>query len=643
MLLLLISLLVPSFVTNGALAQEESVNDPAPQVNLEIILDSSGSMANLTDTGETRMDAAKRVLTEVINSLPQRAGQVNVGFRIYGHRGDNSDATRDESCKASDLLAPVSGVDQPALIAAVNSAQPTGWTPIARSLSRSGKDFPEAGPSIANTVLLVTDGLETCDGDPVKVAGDLHEKQSVQMTTHVVGFGTTPEEQSALQGIATAGGGQLFGASNAQQLRAALFDVLEQLQIVVGVGYVGGNAFGILPAGNAGEFSVVGVTNSPSRGTLSFALRNNTGSDVAGLKVNVTVRDGAETLIAAGSASQVSPFFVRAGGVAFGEIWLGADTVIPADAQYEWNIDPSSDQTLRSANKSDLEIVEASLFDNRVAGTVKNGFDETVKGMFFFFVACFDESGAMTGTEIGALDLPELAPGEEQAFQVDLYQVTYEGRACPAFLVAGDGRGPAQVPAKPTTSESASASAPSPTPVIPTSDEASGEFQLDGVQDAALRTFTSGASVTTGLLSLSSSVFVFADDGKAAAAVNPVLDRYFAVHEFDQSTVAPVSAPKVGDERKAVTFAFDESGFTFQVAILVVRQGNAVYFLMTFARDVNPMDSIAEVTNVLFAPNRVTVADGGAMALLPTLDEVPFGLSIELEKIPEDWGPVPAN
>ena len=85
-------------------AQEEGEDLPALTVNVEFVLDSSGSMAALTTEGEVRMDAAKRVLHEIVASIPDRSGQINVGFRVYGHEGDNSDAAKELSCKASDLL-----------------------------------------------------------------------------------------------------------------------------------------------------------------------------------------------------------------------------------------------------------------------------------------------------------------------------------------------------------------------------------------------------------------------------------------------------------------------------------------------------------------------------------------------------------
>src|SRR5688500_15983274 len=118
--LALLLLLAPG-VGMPAMAQ-----DGAREVNVELILDASGSMAQ-TIGGETRMAIAKRVLDDVIAAIPERDG-VNVGFRIYGHRGDNSAAGKAVSCRSSELLVPIDGVDKDALEDAVDQARATGWT-----------------------------------------------------------------------------------------------------------------------------------------------------------------------------------------------------------------------------------------------------------------------------------------------------------------------------------------------------------------------------------------------------------------------------------------------------------------------------------------------------------------------------------
>ena len=204
-------------------------------VNLELILDLSGSMAREIGGGETRMEAAKRVMNDVIDALPEREG-VNVGFRIYGHLGDNTEAGRDVSCQSSDLVVPIQGVNKPALREQVAEAQPIGWTPIALSLQRAGGDFQPA-EGVANHILLVTDGEETCGGDPCAVAEALREGEA-NLTTHVVGFALTEEQARLVDCIAERGGGLNLRAASARELSDAIFSVLEEIQVVVQNGFL---------------------------------------------------------------------------------------------------------------------------------------------------------------------------------------------------------------------------------------------------------------------------------------------------------------------------------------------------------------------------------------------------------------------
>lgn len=464
-LLIVLALIMGSLPGATTLVAQEA--PPPPTVNVEIILDSSGSMANLTNTGEIRMDAAKRVLSEVINSIPEREGSINVGLRIYGHKGDNSEATKEESCAASELLVAVEGVNKTALLAAVDSAQPTGWTPLGRSIARAGKDLEKSPKASVNAVVVVTDGVETCDRDPVAEAAKIHQDSAIQATTYVIGFGTTPEEQAVLQGIADAGGGQLFGAGSGTELRAALFSVLEELQIVVGAGYVGGNAFGLIPEGQLGTLSVVayGMPIDTSFPTVPFVLRNNTGNDIVQPKVNLTVRDSAGTLIASGDAPQVYPFFVRSGGIAFGSImFLGQGTVIPADATFEWSVSPTAPKDAQYYPYADMDIVEASLFDNRIVGTAKNGFEYDVSGPMLPAVLCMWEDGSVVSFENGFTDAGPIPSGATQSFQVDLFLTTYAGYGCPVFLVAAGANGKPRLPNATQAPRAAATQAPTAPP-----------------------------------------------------------------------------------------------------------------------------------------------------------------------------------
>lgn len=208
-------------------AQEDPLQATTKTVNVELILDASGSMAEALPDGETRMAAAQRILREVIQGLPERPG-VNVGLRVYGHLGDNTEAGKAASCRASELLVPISPVNKPALIQQIDAMQPTGWTPIAYSLQQAGSDFQPGGESITNAIVLVTDGEETCDPpeQACQAAAALHQS-GVSVTTHVVGFALTPQQTEQVSCIAEQGGGQLFGADNAAELGSAIGSALE--------------------------------------------------------------------------------------------------------------------------------------------------------------------------------------------------------------------------------------------------------------------------------------------------------------------------------------------------------------------------------------------------------------------------------
>jgi len=214
----------------------------AATVNVELIFDSSGSMAQEIEPGLTRIEAAKNVLNDVIDAIPEREG-VNVGFRVYGHKGTNQEEDREESCQSSELVVPISGVDKDKLRDAVSRYEPVGWTPITLSLQRAAEDFSPPGESEVNAIVLVTDGLETCGGDPCAAAQALAEGE-VDVTTYVVGFGLTQEEQGTLQCIADAGGGLNLGAGSAEELNTALFTILEEIQVVVQTGFLEIEAFG---------------------------------------------------------------------------------------------------------------------------------------------------------------------------------------------------------------------------------------------------------------------------------------------------------------------------------------------------------------------------------------------------------------
>jgi hypothetical protein len=271
---------------------------PTNTVNVELILDSSGSMAEELESGQTRIDAAKTVLTDVIAQMPEREN-VNVGFRVYGHKGNNTEAGKSESCRSTELKVPINGVDKVKLQAEVDAYEPVGWTPLSLSLREAGDDFPDAAENVVNAVVLVTDGLETCGGNPCSASRQIKTGGSA-ITTHVIGFALNETEQANLQCIVDESGGLLLGAGDADELSAALFRVLEELEVVISNGFIEIESIGgVFPKATIDGAQAADDSN-PSGGepfTLTLTTENRVEVPVGTYDVHWSNPSGSETRI----------------------------------------------------------------------------------------------------------------------------------------------------------------------------------------------------------------------------------------------------------------------------------------------------------------------------------------------------------
>ena len=173
----------------------------------------------------------------MIDAIPVDRPELNVGFRVFGHKGNNSEAGRAESCQSSELTVPIEGVDPDALREQVANYAPVGLDADRAVAGAGGRDFPAASETVSNSIILVTDGLETCDADPCALATALKESPAA-VTVYVVGLGLDEEELRITSCIAENTGGQIVGAQNANELSTALFTFLEELEVVVTTGFL---------------------------------------------------------------------------------------------------------------------------------------------------------------------------------------------------------------------------------------------------------------------------------------------------------------------------------------------------------------------------------------------------------------------
>jgi Mg-chelatase subunit ChlD len=180
--------------------------------SVEIVVDASRSMWGRMD-GEPKMSVAKDILQDVSYWFPE---DLNLALRAYGSTSPSESA----DCADSALLVPFADENRGPIRAAVAGLRPLGQTPIAYALNQASRDF--GARSDDRAVVLVTDGIESCGGDPVQAAQDLRDQGIV---VHVIGFGlgnAADEDTASLQAVARASGGRYVTAGSAEELKAAL-------------------------------------------------------------------------------------------------------------------------------------------------------------------------------------------------------------------------------------------------------------------------------------------------------------------------------------------------------------------------------------------------------------------------------------
>ena len=107
---------------------------------------------------------------------------------------------------------------------AIAGLRPTGQTPIAYALNQAARDFGSL--QSGRTLVLVSDGIESCGGDPVMAAHALRQQGIV---VHLIGFGlgnAAGEDAASLQAVANASGGRYVTAGSAEELKAALAETV---------------------------------------------------------------------------------------------------------------------------------------------------------------------------------------------------------------------------------------------------------------------------------------------------------------------------------------------------------------------------------------------------------------------------------
>ena len=185
---------------------------PSVSSDFVLILDASGSMWGQVE-GENKIVIARRVLKNLVASLSTDS---EVGLVAYGHR-------KKGDCEDIETLVPLGALDKDVLGQRIDALDPKGKTPITKAVQEVLEVLQSRED--ATTVVLVSDGLETCGGDPCQAIREA-KAAGVAFVAHVVGFDVGEGMFLSLSVLPQEGRGLFFSARNAGELATALEHVV---------------------------------------------------------------------------------------------------------------------------------------------------------------------------------------------------------------------------------------------------------------------------------------------------------------------------------------------------------------------------------------------------------------------------------
>ena len=226
----------PQVVDTPTTAPSETAT-PIPELGtsnvfIEYILDASGSMTETLSDGSPKIEVAQHVLTDHMRSFRP---ETNIGLRVYGHRLPYQQEAA--SCQDIELIAPVEKGQMERIVGFLQDFTVQGMTPLAASLEQAKNDFVYDASRV-NSIVMLSDGIETCGGDPCQLVEDL-KAEGINFTIHVIGLDVDDATQQQLSCIAEAGDGTYHDARSQQELNAVLGAVKEDVtkdEVVVPAG-----------------------------------------------------------------------------------------------------------------------------------------------------------------------------------------------------------------------------------------------------------------------------------------------------------------------------------------------------------------------------------------------------------------------
>lgn len=175
-IVLLLGMSINSYSQNKIVSDEEEKT-----TRILFVFDASQSMFGRWDY-QQKIFSARNILSNWLDSLAT-IDHLEVALRVFGDQYP----VPPQICEDSRLLVPFSKNNKRLIKKALRGIVPKGTTPITYALEQSAGDFPDDDNS-RNIIVLITDGIEECDGDPCAVSLKLQQK-GIIIKPFVIGIG----------------------------------------------------------------------------------------------------------------------------------------------------------------------------------------------------------------------------------------------------------------------------------------------------------------------------------------------------------------------------------------------------------------------------------------------------------------------
>ena len=183
-----------------------------------IVLDASGSMWGQIK-GKAKITIAKEVVFDLLKDWDTN---IDLGLTAYGHRSKGD-------CNDIESVVPLGPVDYNSIKKIIDNINPKGMTPLSKAVINAANELKYKETKA--TVILISDGIETCDYNPCDVAKNL-EVAGIDFTAHVIGFDINDKEAKAqLECLAKNTGGKFLSANDAESLKASISEAVQEVSL----------------------------------------------------------------------------------------------------------------------------------------------------------------------------------------------------------------------------------------------------------------------------------------------------------------------------------------------------------------------------------------------------------------------------